>query len=225
MSFVGDLVGDITSGITGAKQAGKAARAAGETQAAAAEMGVQEQRRQFDKLVELMAPYVSASPESLAAQQALVGLGEPGAEQAAISGIEQSPIFQALAKQGEAGMLQNASATGGLRGGNMQAALAQYRPQLLQQMIEQRYNQLGGITSLGQASAAGQASQGMQSASNISNLLANRGAAIAGGTMAMGNVPRQAFSDAANIASMVIGGMGGGGGGIGGGMKKSQPIF
>lgn len=203
MSFVGDLIGDVFGGITGAKQAGKAAEAAGRTQAEAAQAGIEEQRRQFDKLVEIMAPYVTAGTGALGAQQALVGLGGSEAQQAAISGIEQSPIFQALSRQGEEALLQRASATGGLRGGNIQAALAQFRPQMLQQMIEQQYSQLGGLSSLGQASAAGQASQGMQSASNIANLLANQGQAIAGGQMARGGVARQTFGDILGVAKAV----------------------
>ena len=60
MSFVGDFIGDTLGGITGAKQAGQAAERAGETQAAAAREGIAEQRRQFDKLIQLMAPFVKA---------------------------------------------------------------------------------------------------------------------------------------------------------------------
>jgi hypothetical protein len=40
----------------------------------------------------------------------------------------------------------------------------------------------------------------MTSASNIGNLLANQGAALAGGQLARGNVNRQIFGDVLNIA-------------------------
>lgn len=200
MSFVGDFLGDTVGGITGAKQAGKAAESAGATQAAAAERGIEEQRRQFDALIELMAPYVGAGKGALGQQQALIGLQGAEAQQQAVGGFEQSPLFRAITRQGEEAILQQASATGGLRGGNVQAALAQFRPQVLNALIEQQYNRLGGLSALGQASAAGQASQGMESASNIANLLANQGAAIAGGQLARGNVARQSFGDVMNIA-------------------------
>lgn len=202
MSFVGDLIGDVVGGITGAKQAGKAAEAAGRTQATSAQAGIDEQRRQFDALVELMAPYVTAGTGAMGQQQALIGLQGPEAQQQAISGLEQSPLFQAMTQQGENAILQNASATGGLRGGNVQGALAQFRPQALNSLIEQQYSRLGGLSTLGQASAAGQASSGMQSASNIGNLLGNQGAAIAGGQMAMGNVNRRAFGDLLQIGKV-----------------------
>jgi hypothetical protein len=203
MSFVGDLIGDVVGGITGAKQAGKAAERAGQTQAASAQAGIDEQRRQFDALVELMAPYVSAGTGAMGQQQALIGLQGAEAQQQAISGFEQSPLFQAMTQQGENAILQNASATGGLRGGNVQAALAQFRPQALNALIEQQYGRLGGLSTMGQASAAGQASSGLESASNIGNLLANQGAAIAGGQIARGGIPRQAFGDLLNIGKTV----------------------
>ena len=203
MSFIGDFIGDVFGGVTGAKQAGKAAEAGAATQAAAAEKGIEEQRRQFDKLVELMSPYVAAGVPALTAQQALVGLQGPEAEQAALERITGGSTFQELARQGEEALLQRASATGGLRGGNVQAALAQFRPQLLNQLIEQQYTQLGGLTNIGQASAVRQAAAGQQTGTNVSNLLANQGAAIAGGQVARGNVGRQAFGDILGIAKTV----------------------
>lgn len=200
MSFIGNVLGSIT----GAKQAGKAAERAGETQAAAAQAGIDEQRRQFDALVELMSPYVQAGTGAMQQQQALIGLQGPEAQQQAISGFEQSPLFQSLQQQGENAILQSASATGGLRGGNVQAALSQFRPQLLNQLIEQQYGRLGGLATMGQASAAGQASGGMQSASNVGNLLANQAQAIAGGQMARGGLQRQVFGDILGIAKTAI---------------------
>lgn len=203
MSFVGDVIGDVIGGITGAKQAGEAAERAGQTQAGAAQAGIEEQRRQFDALIELMAPYVQAGQGAMGQQQALIGLQGAEAQKKAISGFEQSPLFQAMTQQGENAILQNASATGGLRGGNVQGALAEFRPQVLNALIEQQYGRLGGISSMGQASAAGQAASGLTSASNIGNLLANQGAAIAGGQMARGGVTRQTFGDMLGIAKAV----------------------
>jgi hypothetical protein len=205
MSFIGDFIGDVYGGITGAKQAGKAGERAGEIQAGAIGQGITEQQRQFDKLVELMAPYVTGGQGAFSQQQALIGLQGPESQQQAISGIEQSPIMQALTRQGENSILQNASATGGLRGGNVQASLSQFRPQLLNSLIEQQYGRLGGLSTLGQAAASGQASQGMQSASNIANLLSNQGAALAGGQLALGNIPRQTFGDILNITKTAMG--------------------
>jgi len=199
MSFIGDIIGDIT----GAKSAGEAAKEAAATQAGAAGAGVAEQRRQFDKLVELMSPYIQAGTTALPQQQALIGLGGPEAERAAIERITGGETFKALTAQGEEALLQKASATGGLRGGNIQAALSQFRPSVLNALIEQQYGRLGGFTQLGQSAAAGQATQGMASASNIGNLLANQAAATAGGQIAQGNVGRQMFGDVLGIGRTI----------------------
>lgn len=195
MSFVGNAIGKVIGGITGASQQAKAAEAAASTQAGAAEAGIAEQRRQFDMLTELLRPYVEAGQPALQGQQSLIGLRGAPEQQAAISALEQSPFFQSAVRQGEEALLQRASATGGLRGGNIQAALAQFRPQMLENQIAQQYERLGGLTSLGQASAAGQAEGGLRSASSISNLLTQRGQAIAGGQVARGGVIRQSIAD------------------------------
>jgi hypothetical protein len=125
----------------------------------------------------------------------------PEAERAAIERIRGGETFQALTQQGENALLQQASATGGLRGGNIQGALAQFRPALLSSLIEQQYGQLGGMTALGQQSAAGVGTAGMQTGTNIANLLGQQGAAIAGGQLARG----QAFGA---IPSAIAGGLG-----------------
>lgn len=205
MSFVGDIVGDLVGGITGASQAADASQQASQTQSAASAAGIAETRRQFDKLVELMTPYVTAGTGALGEQKNLLGLSGDQAQQAAISNIQASPQFQALQQQGENAILQNASATGGLRGGNTQAAMAQFSPQLLNQLIQQRFQNLGGITQIGQASAAGQAAGGMSTGANIANLLAQQGAATAGGQLAQGSVVGNTFGTLANLGGAFIG--------------------
>lgn len=214
MSFIGNAVGKVVGGITGATQQAKAAEAAGQIQAGSAEAAIAEQRRQFDLLTELLRPYVESGQPALQQQQALIGLRGAPQQQAAITSLEQSPFFQSAVRQGEEALLQRASATGGLRGGNIQAALAQFRPQMLESQIAQQYERLGGLTTLGQRSAAGQGAAGMETAGSIGNLLAQRGAALAGGQLAAGSVPRQSFGDILRVGGTIaaLGGFGGFGG-------------
>ena len=141
----------VVGGAMSAREQRKAAKGASKAQAAAADASVAEQQRQFDEAKKLLAPYVAVGepalaelagyadfgPQAIQQQAALAGLQGPQAQQAAITAIEQSPLFQAQVRQGEEALLQQASATGGLRGGNIQGALAQFRPQMLQQQIEQ----------------------------------------------------------------------------------------
>lgn len=211
MSFIGNALGKVVGGITGATQQAKAAEAAAGMQAGAAEAAIAEQRRQFDILTELLRPYVEAGNPALQQQQALLGLRGAPEQQAAITGLEQSPFFQAAVRQGEESLLQRASATGGLRGGNIQAALAQFRPQMLESQIAQQYERLGGMTTLGQKSAAGQGAAGMETAGAIGDLLGEKASYLAGGRLAKGGVARQAFGDIMNIGGMLLGSGKGGG--------------
>lgn len=178
-----------------------AAREAAGIQSGAAQSGIEEQRRQFDAMRELLKPYTEAGRPALEAQQAFLGLQGPEAERAAIERIRSGETFQALARQGEESLLQNASATGGLRGGNIQGALAQFRPQLLAGLIDQQYSRLGGMTALGQQSAAGVGNAGMESGANVANLMAQAAAAQAGGQLGSA----KAYGNFLNLPAQFVG--------------------
>lgn len=126
-------------------------------------------------------------------------------QQEAIQGIAQSPELQALTAQGEEAIMRNAAATGGLRSGNVQGALAQYRPAMLQQAIDRRYSQLAGLTGIGQASAAGVGAAGLQTGTNISNLYQQAGAANAGSALAQGQAQGQMWSGLGQAAGIGLG--------------------
>lgn len=216
MSFIGNAIGKIVGGITGANQAADAAQNAANTQANSAQLGIDEQRRQFDAMQQALAPYMNAGTGALTGQQNLLGLNGAPAQQSAIGSIQSSPQFQALQQQGNDAILANASATGGLRGGNVQAALAQFQPQLLAQLIDQQYARLGGLTGIGQNAAAGVGNAGMQTGANVAQLLQQQGAATAGGQIAQGGVVRQSFGDLLKIGSLAAGAYGLGGAGAAG---------
>lgn len=190
----------VVGGVAKSMSAKKAAGA----QTKQAQAGIEAENKRFEEATRLLQPYTDAGTKSLSAQGDLAGLNGPEAQKAAVAAIEDSPQFAAMQQQGEEGILQNASATGGLRGGNTQSALAQFRPQLLSGLIDQQYNRLGGITQIGQASAAKVGAAGMQNGQDVANLLAVKGQAQAGKYLAYG----QAASDIANSFGGVA--MGGG---------------
>jgi hypothetical protein len=193
MSWVAAAVagGTIVGGYLSSNAQKGAAEDAANAQSQASQAGIDEQRRQFDQVQQLLAPYVSAGNGALGAQQNLLGLNGNAAQQTAINGIQNSPQFAALQKQGTDAILANASATGGLRGGNVQGALAQFSPQLLAQLIDQQYGRLGGITSLGQNAAAGVGNAGLQTGNQITSLLGQQGQAQAGSALAAGRADSQ----------------------------------
>lgn len=195
----------VVGGVMSSQAQSDAASSAASAQQASSAASIAEQQRQFDALQKLLKPYSDAGLSSLTAQQNLLGLNGDSAQQTAISGIQNSSQFKALQQQGENSILQNASATGGLRGGNTQGALAQFSPQLLNQLINEQYTKLGGMTSLGQNAAAGQGNAGMQSANSISNLLQQSGAAQAGNYLAQGKADANMWSGLGSSVGMYYG--------------------
>lgn len=191
-----DFVGDIT----GANQEAEAAQKAAGVQAGYAQQGIGEVRNRFDDFVSLLSPYIGLGEAAVPQLSALAGLGTPEQEKAALARLEGSPIFQGLARQGENAILANASATGGLRGGNVQGSLAQFRPGLLQDFLNQRLSTLGGLTNLGQGTALSQGQAGLGVGRDIANLLGQKGAAEAGGLLAEGQRQRTIFGDILGIA-------------------------
>lgn len=222
-SFLGGPIGGtIGSSLGGMFEGEEAVGQASSAQQASYDAGIAEQRRQFDLIQKLMEPYVAAGTPALQQQQAFLGLSGPEAERAAIERIRGGETFGALARQGEEALLQQASATGGLRGGNIQAALAQFRPQLLSGLLDQQYNRLAGMTSLGQNAAAGVGNAGMQTGANIANLYGQIGSAQAAGIVGQQNAMNipglfgmaQGYGGFGNIFG--DGGSGGGGSSTGG---------
>ena len=173
----------VGGGLLGSAMISRATSSAAATSAGAAQAGIEETRSQNEAVQKLLAPYVAVGAPALEQQQALLGLRGPEAERAAIERISGGERFKALAEQGEGALLSRASATGGLRGGNIQAALGQFRPALLSNLIEKQYGQLGELATLGQSSAAGVGTAGMNTGARIAGLLGEQGAAQAGGIM------------------------------------------
>jgi hypothetical protein len=204
--------------VLGSGAASRAANRATDAQVAASNAAIEEQRAAREQMRQLLSPYVEAGGPALQELMGLAGLGGPGSQQAAFQQQEQSPLFQGMLQQGENAILQNASATGGLRGGNVQGALSQFRPALLNQFIEQQYGRLQGIAGMGQNAAAGVGAGGMMTANQIGGQLGNIGSAQAGGALARG----QAQSNMFGAIGQGIGQIGGLFGGLSGG---NQPTF
>lgn len=172
---------DSITGKTAAKNASKA-------QQQATQQGMEEQRRQFDIMQQLMNPYVQAGRQGLSGQQDLLGLNGFDKQQSAIRNIENSPFFKSQYQQAENALLQNAAATGGLRGGNFQEALADNRSNMLFNNVNQQLQNLSGVASNGQSAAAGLGGNALQFGNNIAQGYQDIGQAQAGYQLAKGQV-------------------------------------
>lgn len=180
MSFIKKGFDSLT-GKTAAKEASKA-------QQNASQQGMEEQRRQFEALQALMKPYVESGTGALAGQNDLLGLNGFDKQQSAIGNIENSPFFKSQYQQAENALLQNASATGGLRGGNFQEALADNRSNMLFQNVQGQLQNLSGVAANGQSAAAGLGGNGLQFGQNIAQGYQDIGQAQAGYQLGKGQI-------------------------------------
>jgi len=224
------------AGLLGSAVQSRAAQKAGKAQAQASEAGIEEQRRQFDVAMEMLKPYreagltameglqpfIGGGQQAYQQQLALAGLLGPEAEAAAIQRVQMRPGFMEEVRAGEEALLQQAAATGGLRGGNIQRALAEYRPEMLRRSIEQEYGRFGGLAgaglgtlgdifSAGQASATGSAGQAQSLGQSVAGLMGEAGAARAGARLAKGS----AVQGVLNMPMQVLGMQYGSGGPVG----------
>jgi hypothetical protein len=193
----------VVGGYMASSSASDAASSAAQAQGQASDKSIAESQRQFNAIQDLLKPYNTAGTSALSGQSDLLGLNGQGAQSGAINGIANGPQMQAMTAQGENALRQNASATGGLRGGNLQGALAQFRPQLLNQLIQQQYGNLGGLVSVGQNAAAGVGNAGQNSSNQIIGALQQQGAAQAGSALAQGQAQAGMWNNLSGTASML----------------------
>lgn len=150
--------------------------------------------------------------QAFAQSQATGGVSAQQAQQNAINALSSGPLFNSLVNQGEYALMANQAATGGLRGGDTQAALAQFRPQMLQALIDKQLANLGGIAANGQNAAAMTGTAAQNAGAQINAALGDRGAAMAGATLARGQAWQNAGSGILNTLGMMAQPMKPGGG-------------
>ena len=171
----------VVGGLFGSSASNKAAK----QQAAATREGIKSQERMFDKSLALQQPYRQAGYGAL---EGLQGLTDPGQRAETLQNYYGGQEYQALSGQVEEQQLRNAAATGGVRGGANQAALASIAPQLGQQYLSGLNQQYTGLANMGMGAASQGASQAMQLGGNISALQQQAGQAQAANSIAQGNI-------------------------------------
>ena len=188
---------------------GQAAQNAAGIQAGAAQQGQAQLQAALQAILQSVAPYTQAGTAALGQQGNLVGINGAEQQAAAIAALQASPQFQALQQQGENRILANASATGGLRGGNVQGALAQFSPALLADTINQQFSRLGAISGQGLSATGMGANAQLGTAGNVASLLQQQGAAQAGGALAQGRTNAGYLGAITNAIGLYYGSRGG----------------
>ena len=207
-SFVGGLIG---SG-----SAKKASRRAERATIQAIENATAEQRRQFDLTRGDFEPFREVGLDALGPLASLIGTGTPEEQAAQIERLKASPLYQSLFGNGLEALTQTAAATGGLRGGNMVDATADFGRDTLAQVIQQQIANLGGLAGMGQNATGATAEFGQRSADNISSLMVNRGQARSSGLLTRGGINAQNWQNAGGFLDSVVQAAMGAGAGPGG---------
>lgn len=110
------------------------------------QFGEQRQRAQLD-------PFAKAGVSALEQQQALLGLGTPEDQQAAFAQFAESPGQQFIRERAEKALVRNASAIGGLGGGNVRSALVEQGAGFAAEDFSNQFNRLDNLRAGGQNAA------------------------------------------------------------------------
>lgn len=178
----------VAAPIVGGLLGGGSAKKQNQAQQQGLDASTQLSREQFDYIKQIMQPYQQAGTNALPALQGYIN--QPaGSFSFDYQSYFNSPEYAALSGQQNEQALRTGAATGGIRGGDTQAALATIAPQLAMQARQNaqnefslnqgaqlnKYNQLMGIAGLG----TGASNQVGNAAQNFGQIAGNN--AIMGG--------------------------------------------
>jgi hypothetical protein len=201
--------GAVVSSVIGAKAAKKAAK----TQAAAADRAAELQQEQFDKQVELQAPFREAG---LTAQNKLLdymglskGAGGKYARDFSMADYQADPGYAFRLSEGMKGLNATAAARGGLISGNALRAATQYGQEMGSQEYQNAYNryqtnrsnQLNPLQSLmgaGQTATNTMGQAGQNYANQAGEAYMGAGNARASGYVGSANAWNQALGNTTN---------------------------
>jgi len=201
-------LGGIFGAVIGGSQNAKAVKKASAAQQAGIQQAIDEQRRQFDLTRGDFQPYQQAGASGLGQLGDILGINGPEKQQAALGMIQGSPMLAGLIRNGEEAVLQNASATGGLRGGNTQRGLADFRADAFNQVLQQQIGHLGGLAGMGMGSSEAVGNFGQNAANQIGSGLTSIGNSRAGSVLGQQQAWNNMSSQIQSILANVMGGMG-----------------
>lgn len=215
----------LLGGIIGGNKQAKAAKQAAQMQYDAALKGIAETARQFDVTRQDFAPYQQAGVTALDRFGDLLGLNGREDQQREIDLLRASPLYKSLYGSGEEAILANASATGGLRGGNTNRSLYELGEDTLARLIERQLAGYGGLIDTGTGAAGTVGAFG-------ANAVAQQGAARERGAGAMaqsqlvrGGIAAQNWQNVGSTIEDAIKAIAGGAGGGTGGFNWQRLLI
>jgi hypothetical protein len=248
--------GAALAGVAGSAISASGAQSAANTQAAATQSGIAQQNYEFNTVQGLLQPYVQAGTNALPGYTAaqsnyagtlgqysgvlgqlnnLTGANGAAAQNTAIQGLTSNPYYTNAMNLGQQEILANASATGGLRGGNTVASLGYLPGQVLSNTMQQQIgnlgtslngvsgllggygnqiSQFGNLLNLGENAAAGTGQAAQSTGNNITSLLGTGANAQAGATLAGANAATGTINNLTSLLNSYNSSSGAGEGGL-----------
>lgn len=213
MGLLGSILGKgigLVGGLLGGGSAKKASKRASAELVAALQGGINSMNANLDYTKGIYQPAIDVLDPSVTAIADLLGVNGTGAQQTSLDGLQTSPLMQSLTRNGEEAILQNAAATGGLRGGNTQRGLADFRSDTFAQLIQRQLQNLGGLSSIGLGGAGAVTGASGNTAQAIAQMLAQQGQAKAGQQITAGGINSQNWNNVAGFGQDVLGSIFGG---------------
>lgn len=178
----------IVDQVTG-QNAKDAAREAAATQKEAGLAAIEEARAARNESAARLSPYDQFGSAQL---QPLTALLTP---QGQASYLENNPLFQASMRNMNDQVLNNAAVRGRLNAGDTRQRFADNFQAAALPLLNYQTSNLFNAAQLGQASAAGQANNAINTGANIGNTLTGIGNSQAAGIVGVANARGQAYKD------------------------------
>lgn len=188
------------TGLIGAGKQKKASRKAEAAMVEAFNKGIAQQQQNFDLIRQDYEPAREVLAPTVGAIGDIVGINGDPAQQGALDRLKSSPLYRMMFDSGEEAVLQNAAATGGIRGGNTQRGLADFGADTFAQLIQQQLSNLGGLSSIGMGGVGATAAAGTHNADALTQLFEQIGNAKAGGSLTRGGINAGAWNSAGKFA-------------------------
>ena len=199
--------------VIGAVVTSQASDKATEAQERASQAGIKAQEEALSAAERRTQPFADVGLSAADPLQRLLGIQTPGQEggidpQSQIEEI--NPVLSFLRDEGFEDIQESAAARGRLGAGGTLKDLTRFNTQLgatvVPQMQQQRFNQLFDVLRLGSNVSAGQATAGIQTAGNTSNLLGAIGQSQAQNQLRQGDIQAGFASDLTGILGAQQGG-------------------
>lgn len=176
----------------------QAATEAAEIQSEAAQLGLEETRRQFDIGQERLAPFEAESIPAFGRQAAFTGARGPEEQGLAFQEFRESPATQFIRESGLSFVPETR--------GELRRELTRFGQGLAEQDFSNAFNRLGAVAGSGQTAQSTLVRAGEDVATRSANLLGQEAAARTGGIVGRQQAQSNLAGTAAGLGALFAGG-------------------